>query len=347
MRFGFSIPTLTAFPRVTEEYEGGTRIRYERTYELCRMAEKLGYDFGTIGQHRFSPEVIDASAPLIVLAALAQHTETLRLCTNIALLPTHPPIDFAEQAATVDEVSSGRLIVGLGLGYRAYEYDAVGVPYKERTGRLEEGVAIVRRAWAKGAFDYQGEYYRVPNVEVMPKPLQVGGPPIWIGAIAKPAVRRAARIGDGWLTDNIQTVGALAPQIARFKAESAEHGNKGEVALIRKVGIAPTRKQVEEEWFPDILKAYQTYTKVNVQFENKQFETALKSGRPMRLSEFPDDLFIAGRPDECIAQIRQIREKTGCDYIVADFGRAAHGPEYERLRGMVELFGREVIPAFS
>jgi hypothetical protein len=120
MRFGCSIPSLTAVPRSSENYAGATRVRYERTYKLCRMAEDLGYDFGTIGQHRFSADVIDASQPLVVLATLAQHTRKLRLCTNIALLATHPPIDSAEIAATVDELSEGRLIVGLGLGYPPY-----------------------------------------------------------------------------------------------------------------------------------------------------------------------------------------------------------------------------------
>lgn len=347
MRFGFTIPTLTAFPRDTERIAGAVSQRYARTYEICALAERLNYDFATIGQHRFSPEVVDASSPLTVLAALAARTTKLRLATNIALMPTHPAVDFAEQCATVDEISGGRLIVGLGIGYRQYEYAGAGLAFADRTGRLEEGIAIMRQAWCNGPVDFAGKHFCVRGVEVMPKPVQEGGPPIWIGAVAEPAVHRAARLADGWLSDNIQTVRDLAPKIARFKKESSAHGNQGTVAMVRKVGVCQTREQVEEEWFPGILRAYQAYVRHNVTFEDKTFEAALASGKPMRLGDFPPDQFIAGTPDECIAQIRDIQEKTRCEYIVADFGRGAHGPEYERLRDMVDLFGREVIPAFA
>ncbi|WP_340317972.1 LLM class flavin-dependent oxidoreductase [Rhizorhabdus argentea] len=347
MRFGFSIPTLTAFPRSTENYEGGTRIRYERTYEICQLAEELGYDFGTIGQHRFSPEVIDASAPLMVLAALAAKTKTLKLCTNITLIATHPVIDFAEQVATVDEISGGRLILTVALGYRPYEYESVGLNFKERVGRLEEGVEILRRAWRGGPVHFDGKYLKVPGVVITPPITQEGGPPIWIGADVEKAISRAARIADGWVAVNTETITSLTPKIARFKREAAEHGNKGTVAIVRKVGVGKTRQQVEDEWFPDILKAFQTYVHHNVVFENKEFEEVLRSGKSMRLNDFPDDLFVAGTPGECIDQIRDIQRKTGCEYIICDFGRAAHGAPYDRLREMIELFGREVIPAFS
>ncbi|KRB81451.1 hypothetical protein ASE00_15875 [Sphingomonas sp. Root710] len=344
VKFGLSIPTLTGFPRSSEP-AGGWKVRWERTYELAEMAEAFGFDFGTVGHHRFTPERVDSPQPMVALAAIAARTSTLRLCTNICILPLHDPLDIAEQVAMVDEISDGRIILGAAIGYRPYEFDQIGLDYKKRVSRFEEAIEIVRRAWSDEPVDFKGAHFRVNGANVTPKPVQKPSPPIWIGAQVDPAISRAARLGDGWLTDNIESAASLAPKIERFRAESRAHGRAGTVALNRKIGIGPTRHQVEEQWLPPILDVYRDYVRLGVPFD-QPFVDKLSSGQTLTLADLPPDQIIGGTPEDCIAALKSCVEATGCDYLIVDFGRGAHGEQYEQLRAQIELFGREVMPAF-
>ncbi len=345
MKIGFSIPALTSIP-IKAGDEGGWRVRYRRGYEICRIAEDLGFDFGSIGHHRFDQDTVYASSPLTVLAALAARTTRLRLGTNIAILPLQNPVEFAEQAATVDEISDGRLFLGVGIGYRPYEFEMIGLNFKERVSRTEEAVEILRRCWMDEPVHFSGKHFQINGATVMPKPVQRPGPPIFIGAYAEPAILRAARLGDGWLTDNSSSVTMLAPQIERYRAAAALAGRAGMVALNRKVGIAATRREVEQTWLPEILNAYRGYVSTGLPVADKAFEAKLKSGDSMSLSDIPSDLFIAGSPADCIEGLKKCAEISDCEYVVADFDTGADGADYETIRIAIELFGRTVLPAF-
>lgn len=344
VQFGLSIPTLTGFPRASEP-DGGWKTRWERTYELAQMAEGFGFDYGTVGHHRFTPERIDSPQPMVALAALAARTSTLRLCTNICILPLHDPLDIAEQVAMVDEISDGRIILGVAIGYRPYEFDQIGLDYKKRVSRFEEAIEVVRRAWRDEPVHFDGAHFRVNGANISPKPVQKPSPPIWIGAQVDGAIARAARLGDGWLTDNIESAASLAPKIVRFREECRAHGRAGTVALNRKIGIGPSRRQVEEQWLPPILDVYRDYVRLGVPFD-AEFVAKLGSGAALRLSDLPADQIIGGTPEDCIAALKSCAEVTGCDSIIVDFGRGAHGEQYDQLRAQIELFGREVMPAF-
>lgn len=345
MKFGLSIPTLTGFPRSSEP-DGGWVTRWNRTYELAELAERFGFALGTIGHHRFTPERIDASQPMVALAALAARTSTLRLCTNICILPLHNPLDIAEQVAMVDEISNGRITLGAAIGYRPYEFEQIGLDYRKRVSRFEESIEIVRRAWSDEPVWFNGSHFVVNGANVSPKPVQKPFPPIWIGAQVDGAIARAARLGDGWLTDNIESAASLGPKIARFREESRAAGRAGTVALNRKIGIGTSRQKVEDEWLPPILDVYRDYVRLGVPFD-EEFVAKLGSGDRVRLADLPADQIIGGTPEDCIAALRACIDATGCDYLIVDFGRGAHGADYERLRAQIELFGREVMPAFT
>lgn len=344
MRFGFSIPTLTAFPRATENGSDDTRLRYERTYQMCNEAEKFGFDFGTVGQHRFTPDTIDSSAPLVTLAAIASRTSSLRLCTNILLLPVYNPVEVAEQVAVLDEISGGRVILGVGLGYREYEF--LGADYKARAARMEEAIIVLRQAWSGEALDFAGAHFQVSGVQVAPRPIQQGGPPIWVGAQAKPAIMRAARMGDAWVADNIQQLSTLAPQVGEYRSMARGLGRDPDLVVMRKVGVGKTRQQVEEEWLPPILQDMRKYISDGVIFQDKEFKDRLLSGHRITLSDLPSDLFVAGTPEDCIEKISMCQDLLNPDYFLADFGRSAHGAEFARINEMFRLFGSHVIPAF-
>lgn len=344
MKIGFAIPTLTAYPRSVEKTRADTKLRFERSYELCDLAEELGFDFGSVGHHRFSPWTVDSSCPLVLLAALAARTSRLRLLTNILLLATHNPVEIAEQAGMVDEISDGRLILGIGLGYRPYEYEKLGLSFKERSSRLEEGIAILRQALGGKAVTFHGRHYDVEGADVTPRPIQPNGPPIWVGAIAPPAVLRAARLGDGWIASGTRSIALLIPQIQAYRAAAREAGMPGSLTLFRKIGIGATHADIVRNWLPSVVEVHRQYARDNVPFENPEFEAKVRSGADLSLDDLPRDQFIIGTPEECIAQLCQCRELTGCDNMIADFGRAAQGEEFTRIRAAMDLFGREVLP---
>jgi alkanesulfonate monooxygenase SsuD/methylene tetrahydromethanopterin reductase-like flavin-dependent oxidoreductase (luciferase family) len=189
MRLGFGLLTCQRFPGDARSDEE----RYAEALDLAVYAEELGFDSVWTSEHHF---VDDGYAPSVLplCAAIAARTSRVEIGTGLLLIPLHDPIRVAEDAATVDLISGGRLILGLGLGWRAEEFEGFGVAMDERVRRLERAVEVLRGAWA-------GEPVAAAGTEVIvtPRPTRAGGPPIWIGAEVERAVRRAGRIGDGFL----------------------------------------------------------------------------------------------------------------------------------------------------
>jgi probable F420-dependent oxidoreductase len=141
-----------------------------------------------------------------LLGAIAARTSTLRLGTAIYLLPAHHPLQIAESVATLDRVSGGRVILGVGIGYRPYEYEPFDVPYHHRGARMEEALEILPQAWTGKPFSYEGRHFRFQDAAVFPVPIQEPHPPIWVGAVAYRAQERAARLGDAWISDLMEAL---------------------------------------------------------------------------------------------------------------------------------------------
>jgi alkanesulfonate monooxygenase SsuD/methylene tetrahydromethanopterin reductase-like flavin-dependent oxidoreductase (luciferase family) len=146
-------------------------------------------------------------APLTLLSAMAARTEKIQLATGIVLAPLQRPITLAEEAATVDLISKGRLLLGLSIGWRPIEFDAMEVPIKQRAARTEDAIKVLRAAWSNEVVTSEGlSRVHIPEggVQVFPKPAQPGGPPIWLAGFAEAAARRAGRMADGWLSYSSQ-----------------------------------------------------------------------------------------------------------------------------------------------
>jgi alkanesulfonate monooxygenase SsuD/methylene tetrahydromethanopterin reductase-like flavin-dependent oxidoreductase (luciferase family) len=170
---------------------------YAEALTLATRAEAIGLDSVWTSEHHFADDAY-LSAQLPVLAAIAARTSRITVGSGLYLLPLYEPLHAAEDAATVDLISGGRLVLGVGLGWRAEEFEALGLRTRDRVRRLEAGITVLRQAWREPwLVEGDGEVFHYPRVNVTPHPARPGGPPIWIGAMAEPAVRRAGRIGDG------------------------------------------------------------------------------------------------------------------------------------------------------
>lgn len=144
------------------------------------------------------PENSPIPDPLVWLGFAAAVTKTIKLATGILILPQRHPIYTAKEFATLDTLSAGRAIAGIGIGWLEEEFSALGIPFKERVGRTEECARALRQLWSHDAKPFDGEYYRWGAIESNPKPIQPGGVPIVVGGHVEGAARRAARIGDGF-----------------------------------------------------------------------------------------------------------------------------------------------------
>jgi probable F420-dependent oxidoreductase len=173
---------------------------YRETLDLVRLAESVGFDSAWVSEHHGTSDGYLPSL-LPMLAAFAASTEHILLGTGLVLAPLHHPLRLAEDAAVVDQLSDGRLILGLGIGWRAEEFRMFDVPVRERARRTEETVEILRRAWTGRRFSFEGRVFRFERVKVAPPPARPGGPPIYLGGYAEPGLRRAGRLADGYVAD--------------------------------------------------------------------------------------------------------------------------------------------------
>src|SRR5690242_5994502 len=164
----------------------------------AQLAEASGFDSCFFGEHHQDRDGFLPS-PLIVATAVAARTTRLRVGTSVILLPLHHPVRVAEDVITLDLVSKGRVILGVGIGYQPSDFGAFSVDFEDRAGRFEESIEILRLAWAGEPFSFRGKHYSLEDVQVLPRPYQKDGPPLWIGASIDAAARRAGRIADGFV----------------------------------------------------------------------------------------------------------------------------------------------------
>ncbi len=174
---------------------------YRDAIELARLTEEVGLDSAWVSEHHGSEDgYLPSLLPL--LAAFAAVTTRIELGTGVILAPYHDPIRLAEDFAVVDQISGGRVVCGLGIGWRDEEFRAFGIDVSTRVRRLTEIVEVLRLAWTTDRFDYRGRHYSYDAVAVTPKPARV--PRIYVGGFVDSAIRRAGRIADGYISSRAQ-----------------------------------------------------------------------------------------------------------------------------------------------
>jgi probable F420-dependent oxidoreductase len=197
---------------------------------IARRAEERGYHSVWTLQRLVNPAAStdetyrNAADPLITLAYLAGHTSRVRLGVAVLNMPFFSPALLAKQATTLDHVSGGRLDLGLGIGWMPEEYVAVGVPYERRGARADDFLAALDSLWSDEVSDYKGAFYELPSVRMDPKPVQRPRPPILLGGLSEPALRRAGRLADGWVSSSRADLTTLGASIGAVKAAAAEAG---------------------------------------------------------------------------------------------------------------------------
>jgi probable F420-dependent oxidoreductase len=189
------------------------------------------------------PPIADWNDPLVGLSFAAAASSTIGIATGVLLLPEHNPVLLAKQAATLDALCGGRLVLGVGIGWSREEFDALGVPFARRAARTAEYAAAMRTLWREDIASFDGEFVRFDSIRVNPKPVRDRQIPIVLGGNSDPALRRVAAWGDGWYGFNLDGVAAVAERLGYLEARCREAGR--DVAGLRRA-VALRQPQVSD-----------------------------------------------------------------------------------------------------
>lgn len=230
------------------------------------------------------------------------------------LVPLHKPLDLAEQLATLDLLSGGKLVFGAGIGYRDVEFKAFGVPRGKLGARFEECLLAIRRLWTEDFVTMNGADWELDHATCPVKPLQKPTPPIWIGANADVAIKRAARLGDCWYINPHNTLATIERQMELYKRALDEYGRPfpTEVPMRREVFIAKTRAEairLAQPYLEEKYKAYREWGQDKVMPEGDDFDHAF--------NELLEDRFLLGSPAEVADQLNRLNQRLGVNHLVA------------------------------
>lgn len=323
-------------------------VPYRRSYEFAQLVDRLGYAGGFIGHHSFSPEVKDESAPFVYLAALGAHTERIRLGTGVYLAALHHPANICEQVSTLDRITNGRAVLGVGIGYRPYEYDNFGSDFATRGRRLDETLAMLRNAWTTGSHAWDGEFFQLDDVPIYPPPVQQPHPPIYVGGTSNGALRRAARLGDTWITLPMETLDFVVDLVGRYRSECEAAGRTPRICLMREAWVGETDAEVEAEWYQRALSFHRYYWDAGTKGDDHDpVLQRVAAGEDPPYREFVRDRAFAGTPEVVVDEIRRWHDAIGFDEACLIFATGREATTPEALSRAVTLFAEEVMPKFA
>ena len=320
----------------------GRRMR--ETIRASRVAEEAGFDGVFLPEHHMMEDAyLPSQFPL--LGAMAAVTERVHVGTTVHLLPLYNPVQTAEASAIVDQISNGRMRLGVGLANFAPEFELMGLDKKDQVGRFTEGIELILEAWSGKPLEFDGKYFHARG-KITPTPIDAR---LWIGAMSDVGVQRSAHYGCPWPTDPLHNIAVLGHWARLYRGAPVAQGREDNrsVIVLRDGWIADSLQEVERDWWPFVRADHWMYFQKVPRFITR-LEPSLagvSKEEDFIFERHRVDRFIVGPADECIRAIRKMQAELGMDYLILTF-RFAKGPDHERHLECIRRFGAEVIPAF-
>jgi alkanesulfonate monooxygenase SsuD/methylene tetrahydromethanopterin reductase-like flavin-dependent oxidoreductase (luciferase family) len=314
-------------------------LRLREDLEAAKRAEALGYDLIAKGSHYSSyPFQYIQQVPYLCQVALT--APKLRLLPGVVLLPLHSPLHVAEELASLDVMSGGKLVFGAGIGYREVEFRAFGTTLKQAGQRFEECLVAVKRLWTENYVTMEGSYFALDDANCSVRPVQKPMPPVWIGANINIGVRRAARMADAWFVNPHNKLVTIARQMEVYKRELDACGKPfpAEFPMAREIFVAPSRAEAIQLARPSLeakYKAYRDWGQDKVMPPGDHFD--------VEFDELVDDRFLIGAPAEVTEQILSLRRRFGVTTLIA--GVHWVGMPRSLALEQMQLLAEEVFPA--
>jgi probable F420-dependent oxidoreductase len=306
--------------RRTEPAEGPWLPTIDELADLVGLVDRCGYDSMWVGDHvAFTIAIFD---PLLQLAQAAVLSRRLVFGTDVFLLPLRHPTPIAKQVSTLDHLTEGRFIFGVGVGGEfPKEYEACGVPLNERGARLSESLTVMRKLWTGEPVSHAGKFFNFEEVKMQPPPRQPGGPPIWCGGRADPALRRIGRMTDGWMSY------VVTPDMYRQGLEK----------------IATAASEAARTFDRGFGTAHLLFTRIDDTYE-KALDAAtvsLSQRYAMDFRKAAQRYCALGTPQDVVETIFKFQQ-AGVRHLILDFV----GP-YEERDQQIERFAAEAMPLLA
>jgi len=326
--------------------------RYAEMFDLIGLGDALGFDVAWLAELHFGGAFSLLSNPLMAVPVIAARTRRIRIGTAVTLLPLHHPLSVAEQAATADVLSGGRLELGVGRGSIPTQFHGFGVPLAENRARFDEALEIIRLAWTRERFSYRGSFYHVDNLEVVPRPVQRPHPPI---RVAVHTAESFAHIGDQGLPIYSGTTTTPLPQLRDYMALYREHleaaghqWQRDQMALMLPVHVGATGVAARDAMRPGVHQYYR-----NLQTIFSQLPDSYRDHLPRlraiedNVANLPYDRFcreqgVFGDAAEVRDRLGAARDEFRLSQIIAWFDQGSRLPRAEVEHSM-RLFADEVI----
>jgi alkanesulfonate monooxygenase SsuD/methylene tetrahydromethanopterin reductase-like flavin-dependent oxidoreductase (luciferase family) len=323
------------------------------------LSEELGFDSIWLTEHHYADYGLSA-APSVLLATVAARTQRIRLAIAVYVIPFHHPLRLAEETATIDILSGGRLTVGLGRGNRPMEFYGHGVPQEQSRGRMEEGVEVLLRAWSQERVNFQGVHWTIRNVPVYPKPLQKPHPPLAFAVTSPETIAWTAKNGFGMLSSGLgtpllQTLKNRDAYVAGLRSSKYTDSQIDELlgrwVVTKHVYVAPTDAQAiaeahgPEMWYRDaFIRSLSADGLTGLHPSVHEGANAMISRlRSQTWEDLVQSALIVGSPETVANKVAEL-EQAGVGELACwmNFG----GLPVDRVRRSMRLFAEQVMPQF-
>jgi len=334
---------------------GSDAEAFAAAFDVVDGAEKWGLDAIWLAELHFDPERSVLSSPMCIASAIAARTERMKIGVAVQVLPLCNPLRIAEEAATVDQISHGRLIFGVGRSGVAKTYEAYGVPYAESRDRFAETLEIILKAWTEPVMSYQGRFHSFSDVTVTPQPYQKPTPPIRVAATSPDTFTTTGRQGlPIFLAVRHEDARMFAPQIATYREAyaAAGHPGKGQVFLRAPGYIAPTMYDARNDAEASLLHYYHAQARLladsakraGVDQVARRNETAERLAAMTYDEALRGSVFI-GTPDSVAAQLHALQDDLALDGVLLELNCGGRIP-HQGVMTATQLLCQEVMPRF-
>lgn len=330
-------------------------IAFAQSFAQAEAAERFGFDAVWLAELHFAPERSIASAPLILASAIAARTHRMKVGIGVQVLPLCHPLRLAEEVATLDHISGGRLILGVGRSGIPRSYEAYGVPYSESRERFAEVLEILQRSWSLERFSFTGNFYKFRDIAVVPRPSPSLRTRLRVAATSDDTYAAIGAMGlPMFVAVRLGTIEELGPHIEAYRAaySAAGHPGQGEVYLRVPIFVGDSEAAARAAPEDSILQFYRA---LGQQLERSAALTGTRSaerraerGHALQTISYPDVLrekVIVGTPDTVAKRLKELTGALGLSGVLAELncgGRVAADKVMRSLR----LMGEQVVPHF-
>jgi alkanesulfonate monooxygenase SsuD/methylene tetrahydromethanopterin reductase-like flavin-dependent oxidoreductase (luciferase family) len=318
--------------------------RYADVMAQVQLADQLGYDMAWLAELHFARSFSVMPAPLLMASALSQTTQRIRLGTAVNLLPLHHPLRIAEEVATLDVLSGGRAVFGIGRGSNPNHYRGYGIPIEERNDRFVEGLDLALRAWKEEELDYDGQFYQAHGIRLEPKPIQQPHPPVYVASNGADTFPLVGSLGHSILvTPLIITVSGVSEGLANYRDTLVKHGHDPsavKVVVNVPVYVGETQEEAKAGFAPTVNNYLGTLRSMQ--------NNSRGSGRAFQIGyeDLYNELGAIGAPERVAERLAYFRDLYDPQEIMCWFNIGGLLSNEEVGRSM-RLFADEVMPHFQ